>query len=249
MKSSYNLNKLKGKDIFEIMNEHKAEIDDYFWKYYENVTTKKMEEYIRVVLNYVNLSGKVLSIGCGHGLNEIVMVDMCDDIESILGIDIVEFKINSMNEIIDILSCENIEGIVGDGMKLDFPSESFDCVVIIESLSHVDDQHQVLKEAVRVLKRDGTIFLMDFNNGANIRIWFRSWKLKKFEDTIENIVNPYFVKNRLADMGFSDIIIKPYRHYRSFGYLRSMFLSRGVELPPIFYLLVSKGFMLKGKKQ
>ncbi|UCE74900.1 MAG: class I SAM-dependent methyltransferase [Methanomassiliicoccales archaeon] len=248
MEKKYKLNVLEGKDIFDIIRNNRNLIDEYFWEYYENFTTKRLRTYVEDICDFFNPSGNVLSIGCGHGLNEILMSDMCQEVINIKGIDLVEFKIKSMNEIIDLLGLENVVGIHADGMKMDFSDEFFDTIIIIESLSHADNQHQMLKEAARVLKKKGAVFVLDFNNGANPRIWIRSWKQRHFEETIENIVNPYFIRNRLLKMGFKDIVIEPYRHGRSFGHLRRMMLSKNMELPSKLYLFVSKGFMLKGRK-
>lgn len=206
MEETYKLNKLKGKDIFNIIDKNKEKIDNYFWKYYENFTTDKMIPNVKNICEFLNPYGKLLSIGCGHGLIEICISDMCKEVENIKGIDLIESKINSMNEIIKLFGLENVKGVHANGMKMDFPDNSFDTVLIIESLSHADDQEKVLKEAARVLKKNGSIFVLDFNNGANPRIWFRSWKQRHFEDTIENVVNPYFVKNRLLKMDLKTLL-------------------------------------------
>lgn len=248
MKRDYRLHLLEGIDIFNKIKRNNGEIGDYFWDYYENITTEWIVNHVTNICDFINPIGEVLSIGCGHGLNEIYISDMCEDATSIKGIDLIEFKIKTMNQILKLFGMKNIIGIHANGMKMDFPDNSFDTVIIIESLSHADDQEKVLKEAARVLKKNGSIFVLDFNNGANPRIWFRSWKQRHFEDTIENIVNPYHVKNFLGNYGIRNITIEPYRHFRSFDFLKRVLLSKKVKLPPNLYLFVSKGFMLKGRK-
>ena len=151
-----------------------------------------------------------------------------------------------MNKIINILNLKNIEGIVGNGMKIGFPNESSDSVIIIESLSHVNDQHQVLKEAVRVLKKGGSIFILDFNNGANPRILYKCWKLKHFKYEEENQVNPYYVKNRLRDLDVIDIEIIPYEFTPFFNRLN---YKLSLKLPTWVNLLMTKGFMLRGRNR
>ena len=248
MEETYKLNNLEGKDIFNIINKNKELIDDYFWKYYKNITTDWIITHTKNICEFFNPYGDLLSIGCAYGLNEMYLCDMSKDITSVTGIDIIEFKIQTMNRILKLLGKENIIGILANGMKMDFPDQSFDTIIIIESLSHADVQDKVLKEAARVLKKNGSIFVLDFNNGANPRVWIRSWKQKHFEDIIENVVNPYYVRNRVLKLGFKDIVIKPYGHYRSFDYLKNMLQSKRMNLPSKFYLFVSKGFMLKGRK-
>jgi ubiquinone/menaquinone biosynthesis C-methylase UbiE len=245
MKERYELNQLRGKDVFAILNQHKDSIDEYFWKYYENYTIKKFEEYIRDICCFTKPKGKVISIGCGHGLNEVFMADMCNDIEEIHGLDIVQEKIISMNKIIDILNLKNIESIVGNAIKIRFPNEKFDTVIIIESLSHINDQNQVLKEAVRVLQKGGLIFILDFNNGANPRILYKCWKENRKKGIDERPVNPYFIRSRLKDLGIGDIIIKPYLYTPLFDKLGIKLIFKDVTW---FHLLWTRGFMLKGKK-
>lgn len=248
MERNYRLHLLEGIDIFNEIDKNNGKIGDYFWDYYENITTEWVIEHAKNICDFFNPYGNMLSIGCGHGLNEMYISDMCQEISNIKGIDLNEFKIKTMNQILKLLGMKNIIGIHANGMKMDFPDQSFDTIIIIESLSHADDQEKVLKEAARVLKKRGSIFVLDFNNGANPRIWIRSWKQRHFEDTVENIVNPYHVKNFLENYGLHDIIIKPHRHFRSFDFLKRMLLSKNVKLSPKLYLFVSKGFMLKGRK-
>ncbi len=249
MEAEYHLNKLKDQDIFDILGENKNTIDEYFWEYYKNSTMNSMKEYIKDICRFTKPNGKVLSIGCGHGINEILISDMCKDIEAVIGIDIIDIKIQSMNEIIEILNFDRVSGFAGDGAHLDSSDESFDYMIIIESLSHVDNQYTVLKEAMRVLKKGGGIFVLDYNNGASPWILYKCWKENRMKGYIdERPVNPYYVKNRLRELNVSNIIIKPYRPpLFSTNPLQSLFSNRK-EIPYWIRLLWTKGFMLKGKK-
>ncbi|ODS41420.1 MAG: hypothetical protein A7315_06235 [Candidatus Altiarchaeales archaeon WOR_SM1_79] len=245
MSESYKLKKLKGKDVFTFLSDNRGSIDDYFWEYYKNFTTKEIEDYTRNICSFAKFKGKLLSIGCGHGLNEIFIADMCKDVEIIEGLDIIEDKIHSMNAITDLLGFKNIIGMLGNGTKLEFPDQNYDFVIMIESLSHVSDQFLTLKEAVRVLKPDGQIFVLDFNNGANPRVLYKCWKENKFEGIEENPVNPYMVQNRLRYLGIPNITILPYKFTPFFTKYGNKLLPK---TPIWFQLLWSRGFMLKGKK-
>jgi SAM-dependent methyltransferase len=249
MKDEYHLNKLNDKDIFDILGKHKNAIDEYFWNYYKDSTTNSVKEYIGDICRFAKPSGKVLSIGCGHGINEIFMTDMCKDVETVTGMDIVDVKIASMNAIINILNFDSVSGLIGDGTNLDFSDESFDYLIIIESLSHVDDQYIALKEAIRVLKKGGGVFVLDFNNGANPRILYKCWKENRMKGEIdERPVNPFYVRNRLRELDVSNIIIKPYGFTPFFTSLRQKLFSNRKEIPYWIGLLWTKGFMLKGEK-
>ncbi|UCE37876.1 MAG: class I SAM-dependent methyltransferase [Thermoplasmata archaeon] len=246
MKAYYELDQLRGKDVFTLLNRHTDSIDEYFWSYYKNHTIRKFEQYIQDICHFTNPKGKVISIGCGHGLNEIYMADMCKEVDTILGIDIMKTKIDSMNAIIELFNLGNIKGIVGDATQIDFPDRSFDGVIVIESLSHVNDQYQVLKELNRILKKKGWIFVLDFNNGANPRILYRCWKENRMKGEIdESPVNPYFVRNRLRDLGVSDVTIRPYSFTPFMERIHVNSFTKGATW---LHLLWAKGFMLMGKK-
>jgi ubiquinone/menaquinone biosynthesis C-methylase UbiE len=111
-----------------------------------------MVTFVEDICEFYNIHSNLLSIGCGHGLNEIFMSEMCDNVKNILGIDLNKIRIGSMNKIKGILGIKDVVGIHDDGKALECQNETFGCVIIIEALSHVIDQYQVLKEAVRVLK-------------------------------------------------------------------------------------------------
>ncbi len=250
MNPIYHLNKLKGKDIFNILDENRDGIDDYFWNYYKNFSTEKLEKYVFDICDFLKPCGKVLSIGCGHGLNELFMADMCKEVETILGVDIVKDKIASMNAIADKLDFQNVKGIVGDGTKIYLPNGSFDSVIIIESLSHVENQYIALKEALRVLKKGGWLFVLDFNNGANPKVLYGCWKDNRSKGVIdESPVNPYFLRNRLLSHNMKEIQILPYRSTPFIKRIGVKFFSEVPKIPIWLHLMFTRGFMLKAKKE
>ena len=63
---------------------------------------------------------------------------------------------NTIN--IDIGKFKNVD-VVGDGKKLPFKEGSFDVVLIESVLEHIDEPEMVIKEAHRVLKRGGKIYV------------------------------------------------------------------------------------------
>lgn len=53
-----------------------------------------------------------------------------------------------------------LDVLVSDGMRLPFPEESFDAILLDSVMEHVDDPRGVLGECARVLKRGGIVFVV-----------------------------------------------------------------------------------------
>lgn len=101
--------------------------------------------------------GNILEVGCGSG----IYVAFLDNLMSkgvYTGIDI-EFK---QNEKIMQGRVKRIKSIYKkmDAKKLLFKDNSFDLVLSFWSLEHIKDDIKVLKEARRVLKKEGVFFLI-----------------------------------------------------------------------------------------
>jgi ubiquinone/menaquinone biosynthesis C-methylase UbiE len=238
---------MKVEDVFSILDQNRDQIDESFWKYYQGTSLESQDKYINDICRFIEPKGDILSIGCGHGLIEMIMAHNFYEVTKIIGIDIMDFKIISMNTITAILNINNVKGAVGDAENLDFPDESFNVVMLIESLSHVNEDIQVLKEAARVLKSGGRIFVLDLNNGVNPRIIYKRWRHNRKLGLIdENPVNPYHVKNRLNEIDIRDINLLSYKSGRFLKKYDETFFQK---MPIWFQLVFSVGFMLKGVKR
>jgi SAM-dependent methyltransferase len=91
---------------------------------------------IRAVLPYVD--GRLLDIGCGT--NELVRV-----YGNGVGVDVYQWG--------------TVDLVVGNTSDLPFDDESFDTVTIIAALNHIPNRQEVLREAHRLLRRDGRIII------------------------------------------------------------------------------------------
>src|SRR3989344_4807657 len=115
--------------------------------------------------------------------------------ELILNIGSSSKKIYSKAVNLDIGLFENVD-VVADGKNLPFKDNSFDLVLIESVLEHVDEPERVIKEAYRVLKFKGRIYISipfvfvfhgspnDFNrytlNGLKKRLEILGFKVKKY---------------------------------------------------------------------
>jgi ubiquinone/menaquinone biosynthesis C-methylase UbiE len=107
-----------------------------------------------------NAAYKVLDIGCGDGAVEIFMKKYFPSWQ-INGVDISEKSIKAAAE----KKISNVSFSVYNGTRTSFDNESFDIIFMAGVLHHVDRNiHQtIIKEACRVLKRGGRLYLFEHN--------------------------------------------------------------------------------------
>ncbi len=92
----------------------------------------------RTVLPHIN--GKLLDIACGY--NQLVR----EYYQSGTGVDITSY------------GYEDIQ-VAKDFSHLDFEDATFDTITILAALNHIPNREKVLKEAFRLLKKDGRIII------------------------------------------------------------------------------------------
>jgi ubiquinone/menaquinone biosynthesis C-methylase UbiE len=102
-----------------------------------------------VVKTINNRQGRILEIGCGHG--DVTREYIAPHCASVVATDIVDhFRKEA--------ACDNISFQLEDALKLSFADESFDGVISIQVIEHVEDDVGFIRESLRVLKRGGTLF-------------------------------------------------------------------------------------------
>ncbi len=115
--------------------------------------------FVDEVLEYTKLKkGKILDIGAGPGLVVKEFASRSHHFE-VIGIDISPKAIQLAKKNCDGLG--NVRFLVADVYQLPFPERSFDVVVCKDSLHHFDNLRKALKEMLRVLKKDGFLYLQD----------------------------------------------------------------------------------------
>lgn len=104
-----------------------------------------------------NLSGlNVVDLGCGGGLISIPLLEMGAELT---GIDISE---PSIRVAITKSKSEN-RFLVKDLRDTNLPSESTDLVILADVLDHIEDYGLCLREASRIAKKGGLIFVSTIN--------------------------------------------------------------------------------------
>lgn len=102
---------------------------------------------------------KVLEIGCGNGYYLSLLNRLGLNLD-LTGVDNDEL---ALKDAAKFIGDKKVKLILVDAIKLPFKDSSFDKVVMSEVVEHVQDEEGVLKEARRVLKKDGILSLTTCN--------------------------------------------------------------------------------------
>lgn len=104
---------------------------------------------VKKFLDILNLnSANILDAGCGAGLN----LNLLRDYGTVIGLDFSDdaIKFCKMNN--------NERYIKGNAMEMPFKSNTFDLIIALDILEHLDDK-KALKEFNRILKKNGSLII------------------------------------------------------------------------------------------
>lgn len=149
----------------------KEEIADGYDKIVDKIGLA-MEFYDEVLGFNKNYFGNILDIGCGRGFLLKKLKEKAKKGSRFFGLDI-------SSKLCDIAKENNPDAEItrGDAENLPFEDDFFDFVFMTEVLEHLIDYNKSLKEAKRVLKKNG-IFIVSVPN--------RDWLQYDFYDKIRN---------------------------------------------------------------
>lgn len=102
-----------------------------------------------VVKKINNGQGKILEIGCGYG--DITRECIVPNCLSVIATDIAKRFVG------DKIS-DNIKFSLADALSLPFCDNTFDGVISVDVIEHVEDDIRFIEESLRVLKKGGILF-------------------------------------------------------------------------------------------
>lgn len=117
----------------------------------------------------------ILDVGCGAGE---FAYHIAPRVSRVVAIDTLETSIEIAK---DFFSLPNIDFIAGDLFQMKFPSSSFDCVLFLETIEHVENPMAFLKEFHRLLKPKGFLIIstpnaLNYSNiVCNVYLYFSRW--------------------------------------------------------------------------
>ncbi len=118
------------------------------------------EEDMKIVkkrVGNIEKTGHLLEIACGSGIYTNLLKNRADHV---LATDLSEKMIEKVQE--RFSSVDNVEVERADGQQLHYPKETFDMVFIGNFIHVTDNYHQLMEQAVKVLKPGGRLCALDF---------------------------------------------------------------------------------------
>ncbi len=109
--------------------------------------------------------GLVLEAGCGVGAQTKIIASKNPD-SCFISIDISQDSITEAERVIRFLGISNVEFKQADICKLPFRDGMFDCVIICFVLEHLQNPLQALTELKRVLRKGGTMMVIEGDHGS-----------------------------------------------------------------------------------
>lgn len=107
----------------------------------------------------------VLEAGCGVGAQTKILAAKNPD-SKFISIDISENSLSKAKDLIKSGNLNNVEFQLGDIFNLNFPEEYFDHIFICFVLEHIKHPVDALRSLKKVLKRGGTITLIEGDHGS-----------------------------------------------------------------------------------
>lgn len=157
---------------------------------------------IMMELSGITAGDHVLDAGCGVGGAAIYLSSNCN--AKVTGITLSEKQLDFANR----LAIEkNLTDLVSfhlmDYTQTNFADESFDVVWACESMTHAADKASFIREAYRILKKEGRLIVCDFfktdENRPDKKNWIKKWMHTWFADDLSTADS--FVK-QLDKYGF-----------------------------------------------
>ena len=171
-------------------------------------STKKY--FIDVVKPYFKGTEKVLDFGCGPGSFLAVLAPYCREIT---GVDIAKNFVFCCQQTIEHLGVTNAQTQHIQPGRLPFEDQSFDVIMLVDVLHHLDNISYVMAELTRVLVQNGRFIILEPNKLNPAMFLFHlfdrhEWGLLRLGTPriYQKILSPYL---HIEKIEFNGIVIGP----------------------------------------
>lgn len=147
---------------YESIEKTKKSFEESFetGTFYNKQTQDK--KHLELILNYLNINPgmKILDLGTGTGYLAFPIAKRYPEV-NIIGLDIVEKALDKNQKKAEADALNNLQFINYNGLLFPFAEQSFDLVITRYALHHFPAIYDTFQEINRVLKPNGTFFLID----------------------------------------------------------------------------------------
>lgn len=113
------------------------------------------------IKKYINQNDQVLDFGCGSGAFTYKISKLTKG--NVIGVDLSEEFIKSCKKFFKNKKNSNLNFITNNSQKLNFKNESFDIILMVDVIHHLENIQKIFKELNRVLKPRGRIIIYEPN--------------------------------------------------------------------------------------
>lgn len=197
-------------------------------KLFNIVEQQPMTKYM---LRYFPKNSRILDAGCGDGRFAFYLIKQGYNVQ---GIDFSEKKIEQAKKYANKLGLKESLFNVEDVMKTKFKDFSFDVYLARGVLHHLnrEEQKKMLKEAHRLLKKDGIIFISVIKL---LSIYTLLRELLERSPRKRDLIRVYYMtksklKKIIEPCGFKCIKIFDDKPFLNTGFISSIFIGKKVKL-------------------
>jgi len=181
-------------------------------KYYDKVRSTPVDLWESKIIEYGKFEANctVLDIGCGTGRFPLSISTVKSCLFCAL-----EPSIEMLRQAVVKDKLKRILWVQGDGQRLPFRDDFFDCVYMTFVIHHMEDKQMALREIHRVLKKDGNCVIM-----TNSHTRIRKHVLRDFPGALAIDLKRFpsipSLKRIMTRVGFSDVNHHILRHERGY---------------------------------
>lgn len=207
--------------------------------------------FVETVINMSPAKGRFLDVGTGTGWIGIGISKYNRDAE-VIGVDLSETMLKVATRNAAVENVQNIKFRKGDAKRLPFDDESFDSVFCHNMLHHIPEPVKMVKEMMRVLKKDGTLVIRDLKRHSKfitalhvniLGLTYTKLMKKEYRDSILAALSSDEWKNLCSSLDLKGTrLTKQFITHMSIEKVSSRKRSDYIEVPVPFFLKPFKNF-------
>lgn len=170
-------------------------------KYYDEVRPAPARILVSKIIEYgrIGTNCSILDVGCGTGRFPLIISAMEDSMFCAL-----EPSIEMLKQAVVKDKSRLVLWVRGDGQKLPFQDDFFDCIYMTSVIHHIEDKEKALREIHRALKKRGNCVIMTYSHSG-----IRKHIIRDFPGVIaidlRRVPSVPSLKKIMAMIGFRDV--------------------------------------------